>query len=321
MKFKDYYAALGVARDASAADIKKAYRKLAQKHHPDISKEADAETHFKEVAEAYQTLKDPAKRAAYDELGKHPPEQEFRPPPDWGAQHGGGNFAFDDLDLADLLAGLGRRGARGAHAAHGGRAGAAMRGEDFEVGARISVEDAFRGTQLTLNLSVLESDAQGRLHRVPRRVTARVPAGATSGQRLRLRGQGAPGLNGGPAGDIYLNIELLAHRLYRPSGHDLYLDLPLAPWEAALGASVEVPTLAGAVQLKVPPGTRSGQTLRLAKRGLPTPQGGAGDLLAVAQIVLPPTLTEREKTLFTELAANSTFSPRAAWQTESTGAN
>jgi curved DNA-binding protein len=229
MKFKDYYATLGIARDASDADIKKAYRKLAQKYHPDVSKEADAEARFKEIAEAYQTLKDRTKRAAYDELGKHPADQEFRPPPDWNAQHGDENFSFDDLDLADLFAGLGRGGARGRRSGPA----AAMPGEDFDFKAQISLEDAFRGTQLTLNLNVMERDEAGRLRRAPRTIRARVPPGATNGQRLRLRGQGAPGINGGPAGDMYLTIELLPHRLYRVSDHDLYLDLPLAPWEAA----------------------------------------------------------------------------------------
>jgi curved DNA-binding protein len=314
MKFKDYYAVLGVARDASDADIKKAYRKLAQKYHPDVSKEAEAEARFKEIAEAYQTLKDPTKRTAYDELGKHPPDQEFRPPPDWRAQHGDGDFSFEDLDLADLFAGLGRGGARSRRSDAG--PGPAMPGEDFEFKASISLEDAFRGTQLTLNLNVLERDDAGRLRRVPRTIRARVPPGATSGQRLRLRGQGAPGIQGGPPGDLYLTIELLPHRLYRVSDHDLYLDLPLAPWEAALGANVEVPTPAGTVQLKVPAGTRAGHSLRLAKRGLPRPKGEAGDLFAIVQLAMPATLTEREKELLAELAAQSTFQPRAGLQQE-----
>ena len=312
MKYKDYYKALGVARDASAADIKKAYRKLAQKHHPDVSKESGAEEKFKDIAEAYSTLKDTDKRAAYDRLGRHSPGENFQPPPDWGGQNGGGNFNFEDIDLSDLFAGLGGRGA-GARA-QGARM--AMPGEDYDVTARISLEDAARGTLVDLNLSVPEYDEAGRLRRVARTFKARIPQGATDGQRLRLRGKGGKGFHGGHDGDLYLNIELLPHALFRPAGHDLYIDLPLAPWEAALGATVAVPTLAGSVHLKIPAGTLAGQKLRLSKRGLPRPQGEAGDLFAIAQIVVPPSLTERERELFTELAAGSKFDPRSHFKTE-----
>src|SRR4051812_1331085 len=242
MKYKDYYAALGVPRDASAADIKKAYRRLAQKHHPDVSKEKGAEEKFKDVAEAYATLKDPEKRAAYDRLGSYSPGQDFRPPPDWGAQPGGAqsgpggaNFNFDDIDLSDLFAGLGGRG-RGAETM-------SMPGEDYEVTARIPLEDAANGTLVDLNLSVPEHDESGRLWRVPKTVNARIPKGTKHGQRVRLRGKGGKGFNGGRDGDLFLDIELLPHPFFRPDGHDLYMDLPLAPWEAALGATVEVPTL------------------------------------------------------------------------------
>jgi curved DNA-binding protein len=314
MKFKDYYETLGVPRDASAADIKKAYRKLAQKHHPDVSKDAGAEAKFKEIAEAYATLKDPDKRAAYDRLGRHSQGQDFQPPPDWGPQYAGGaeNFSFDDIDLADLFAGLGAR-------AQGGRSHGApmqMPGEDYEVTARIPLEDAARGTLVDLNLSVPEYDESGRLHRVSRTFKARIPQGATHGQKLRLRGKGGKGFNGGREGDLFLNIELLPHALFRPSGHDLYLDLPLAPWEAALGATVSVPTLAGPVNMKIPAGTLAGQKLRLSKRGLPRPQGEPGDLFAIAQIVLPPSLTDRERELLGQLASASKFDPRKHFMLE-----
>lgn len=306
MKFKDYYAILGVERGATEEDIKKAYRKLARRYHPDVSKEPDAEARFKEMGEAYATLKDPEKRAAYDQLGAQRPGEEFRPPPEWARQFGEGGAAFDEMDLADLFAGLtGRRGRSG------GRGPAmAMRGQDYEIAVPITLEDAFQGTHLNLDLTTTEFDEQGTPRRVPRLIKARIPKGATDGQSLRLPGQGGKGLNGGPAGDVYLNISLRPHRLYRAFGHDLFLDLPLAPWEAALGASVEVPTLAGAVNLRVPAGTRTGQQLRLSGRGLPRPQGGAGDLYAIAQLALPPELSERERGLFKELAAQSTFNPR-----------
>jgi curved DNA-binding protein len=309
MKFKDYYAILGVERDATDEEIKKRYRILARKYHPDVSKEADAEKRFKEVAEAYATLKDPEKRAAYDQLGMQRPGEEFRPPPEWSMRFGEGGAAFDEMDLADLFAGLagraGRAGAGGARRAHG-----AMRGQDYEVTVPITLEDAFRGTEVGLDLSTTEIDAHGALRRVPKRIKARIPKGPTDGQVLRLPGQGGKGVDGGPDGDVYMNIVLRPHRLFRVSGHDLFIDLPLAPWEAALGATVEVPTLAGAVDLKVPAGTRAGQQLRLAGRGLPRPGGGAADLYAVVQIAMPPSLSEAEKTLYKELAAASNFDPR-----------
>ena len=312
MKYKDYYEVLGVARDASAADIKKAYRKLAQKHHPDVSKDAGAEAKFKDIAEAYATLKDPEKRAAFDRLGSHAPGQDFQPPPNWGGQNASQGFSFDEADLADLFAGLGGR----AQGAHGSGARMSMPGEDYEVTARIPLEDAAQGTLVDLNLSIPEYDEAGRLHRAARTFKARIPQGATHGQKLRLRGKGGKGFNGGRDGDLFLNIELLPHAVFRPSGHDLYLDLPLAPWEAALGAMVAVPTLAGPVNLKIPAGTLAGQKLRLSRRGLPRPQGDPGDLFAIAQIVMPATLTDRERELLGQLAAASKFDPRAHLKTE-----
>ncbi len=304
MKYKDYYEVLGVARDAGAEDIKKAYRKLAHKFHPDVSKDPGGEEKFKDVAEAYATLKDADKRAAYDQLGKHQSGENFQPPPDWGAHYGAGQSGFDEADLADLFAGLAGRG-RGAQGPR-----MSMPGEDYEVSARISLADALHGTQVELNLSVPEYDEHGRLHRVPRKFAARIPKGATDGQRLRLRGKGGRGFNGGPDGDLYLHIALLPHPLFRPDGHDLYLDLPLAPWEAALGATLEVPTLSGSVHLKVPAGTLAGKRLRLAKRGLPRPHGEPGDLFAIVQIVVPHELSDHERKLYEELAAGSKFDPR-----------
>jgi len=315
VKFKDYYAILGVPRDAPGEDIKKAYRKLAHKYHPDVSKDPAGEEKFKELAEAWQTLKDPEKRAAYDQLGRHAQGEEFRPPPDWGRQPGGpfadGQFSFDDIDLADLFAGLGARQRGG-----GAHSRGPVPGQDYDLAARITLEDAFHGAMVNLDLDVPDYDAHGRLHHAKRKFTARIPKGATEGQRLRLRGQGGKGVNGGPDGDLYLNITLAPHRLYRVDGHDLYLDLPLAPWEAALGGEVEVPTLAGKVNLKVPRGTSTGQKLRLARRGLPRPRGGEGDLYAIVQVAIPPHLTEHEQALFKELAAGSKFHPRSRFERE-----
>ncbi len=312
MKYKDYYAILGVKRDAGAEAIKKAYRKLAHKYHPDVSKDPQGEEKFKEVAEAYETLKNPEKRAAYDQLGSYQPGQDFQPPPDWARQFGDSQFSFEDADLEELLAGL----AAGRHRAGQRPEHIRMPGQDYEVTAHISLEEAFHGTEVELNLTVPEHDEKGFLRRVPRTFKVRIPKGAADGQRLRLAGKGGKGVNGGRDGDLYLNIALHPHRLFRVSGHDLYLDLPLAPWEAVLGATVEVPTLSGPVRLKVPPNTRAGQQLRLSRRGLPKPRGGEGDLFAIAQIVVPTAASEHERALFKQLADSSTFNPRGHFQQE-----
>ena len=265
MKYKDYYAALGVDKKAGADEIKKAYRKLARKYHPDVSKEKDAKEKFQEVSEAYETLKDPEKKAAYDQLGSYQPGQDFRPPPGWEQQfsQGSGGFSFDEVDLADLFAGLG--GGRGFRTGGRARRDMPIPGEDYEVPVRITLEHAYTGTMLDLNLQIPEYDENGRIRRVPRTIKARVPKGVSDGERLRLPGKGGKGMNGGRDGDLYLLIQIAPHRLFRVSGRDLYMDLPLAPWEAVLGAAIEIPTLGGPVRLKIKPGTQAGQQLRLVK--------------------------------------------------------
>jgi curved DNA-binding protein len=311
MKYKDYYATLGVGKTAGADEIKKAYRKLARKYHPDVSKEKDAKEKFQEVSEAYETLKDPEKRAAYDQLGSYDPGQDFRPPPGWEQQfnEGAGGFSFEDVDLGDLFAGL-RGGARGFGGPHRARANMPIPGEDFEVAAEITLEQAYHGTMIELDLQMPEIDAQGRLRRVPKNVKARIPPGVSDGERLRLRGQGGKGVNGGRDGDLYINVSLRPHAIYRVSGRDVYVDLPLAPWEAVLGTTVELPTLGGPVRLKIRPGTQAGQQLRLAKRGLPKPQH-EGDLYAIVQIAVPHAASDEEKALYEKLAAASKFDARA----------
>jgi curved DNA-binding protein len=327
MQYKDYYATLGVARDASEADITKAYRKLAHKYHPDVAKEAGTEEKFKEVAEAYKTLKDAEKRKAYDQLGQHQPGEEIRPPPDWQQHYGGqgaqGGFNPDELDLAELFAHLrtGRQGAgRGAPGGGAGSQTLQWPGADYDVPVQISLEDAFRGTEIELALRVPEYDASGVTHVVPKTIKARIPKGATDGQRLRLPGKGGAGFGGGRPGDLYLDITLRPHALFRVRGHDLFVDLPLAPWEAVLGASVEVPTLAGPVRLKIAAGTVAGRQLRLAKRGLPKPHGEEGDLYAIVQIVVPASSSEAELAAYRTLAEVSAFQPRAHFATESSHA-
>jgi curved DNA-binding protein len=304
MKYKDYYKILGVERGAGEDEIKKAYRKLARKYHPDVSKETDAKEKFQEVSEAYETLKDKEKRAAYDSLGSgYRQGQDFRPPPDWFDRFGAGRGEdLGGVDLSDLFESLGAFG-RATSFGRGGRRGANMAfpGEDYEVPVRLSLEEAFRGTERTVQL-----DGRG--------FTARIPRGATDGQRLRLRGKGGPGMNGGPPGDLYLQIHLEPHPLFRVNGHDLDIEVPVTPWEAALGAQVEIPTMEGRVTMKVPPGSKAGQKLRLAGKGLPKPRGGSGDLYAVLAIDLPSTLTEQEKKLFEELRKTSKFNPRARFE-------
>jgi curved DNA-binding protein len=303
MKYKDYYKILGVERNAGEDDIKKAYRKLARKYHPDVSKEANAKEKFQEVSEAYETLRDKEKRAAYDSLGSgFRPGQDFRPPPDWFDRFGAGRGEdLGGVDLSDLFESLGAFGrATGFGRGRGGRRGPSMAfpGEDYEVPVRLTLEEAFRGTERTVQL-----DGGGNF-------TARIPPGATDGQRLRLRGKGGPGSNGAPPGDLYLQIQLQPHPLFRVSGHDLELEVPLAPWEPALGAQIEIPTMTGRVTMKVPAGSKAGQRLRLAGKGLPKPGGGAGDLYAVLSIEAPSPLTEREKELFDALRRESKFNPR-----------
>jgi curved DNA-binding protein len=296
MKYKDYYKILGVERGASDEEVKKAYRKLARKYHPDVSKETNAKEKFQDVAEAYETLKDKEKRAGYDSLGSHRPGQDFRPPPDWFSRfgRGGGAGAEEDLggiDLSELFESFGRGG--------GGfqRRTFKIPGEDYEVTVPLTLEELARGVERELRIG-------------DHTVRARIPRGATDGERLRLRGKGGAGANGGPPGDLYLNVSVLPHPLFKPNGHDLDLEVPVAPWEAALGAQIEIPTLDGEVTLKLPAGSKSGQKLRLAGKGLPKPGGSAGDLYAGVSIVAPPTLTERERELYEALREASRFDPR-----------
>jgi len=313
MKYKDYYATLGVERSATPDDIKKAYRKLARKFHPDVSKEKDAEERFKAVAEAYETLKDAEKRAAYDQLGSHAQGQDFRPPPDWEQHFARGQASFDDIDLADLFAGLGGRG--GFRRAD---PNAPISGRDYEASVRVTLEQAFHGTEIQLDVSVPELDDNGVPHRVPRVVTVRIPRGVTDGQKLRVPGKGGKGVRGGRAGDLYLDIAVTPHRLFRADGRDLFVDLPLAPWEAVLGANIALPTPAGTVNLKVPAGTRAGQQLRLAGRGLARPDGSAGNLFAIVQIAVPTVTDDAQRALYRQLADASSFNPRAHFEREAT---
>ncbi|MGB7816330.1 MAG: DnaJ C-terminal domain-containing protein [Methylotenera sp.] len=316
MKFKDYYEIIGVARTATSDEIKKAYRKLAHQYHPDVSKDPAGEAKFKEIGEAYATLKDKEKRAAYDALGRHSSGEEFRPPPGWaGGQAGyqsGQTYSFDDIDLADLFASFSKGGRHTQHQGHH----MPIPGQDYELATQISLEDAYHGATVDLSFSVPEYDHQGQLRRVPHTFKARIPKGVTNGQKMLLRGKGGKGANGGKDGNLYLNISFLPHRLFRVIDHDVLIDLPITPWEAALGATVKVPTLHGAVNLKVPAGARSGQKLRIGKRGMPKHNQEHGDLFVVIQIVAPTNPTEQEIALFKQLADTSTFNPRTHFEYE-----
>ncbi len=305
MKFKDYYQIMGVARTASANDIKQAYRKLAHQFHPDISKDPLGKERFQEIGEAYAVLKDPEKRAAYDELGKPQAGHDFSPPPGWQGSSAGGAASYDDVDLADLFAAFGRSSG-GAKA----RAATAARGQDFEVGAAVSLEQIYHGGEIEVRAQIPELDAHGVPHRISRTFRITVPAGAVDGQRLRLGAKGGPGKHGGPPGDLYVALALTPHPLYRISGHDLYMDLPLAPWEAVLGATIRLPTLDGPVELTVKPGATAGQQLRLARRGLRTNKGDHGALHAVIVLTVPASVSEAERSLYQQLADASDFDAR-----------
>ncbi len=320
MKFKDYYKILGVARTATLDEIKKSYKKLAHQFHPDVTKDPKGEEKFKEIGEAYATLKDEEKRAAYDSLGKHSAGEEFRPPPNWGGQnqysqysqqngqHKGQANPFDDIDLADLFASF--SGAQRQSRNH------KTAGQDYELAASISLEDAYAGTTLDLSFSVPEQDTEGQIKQVPHTFKARIPKGMTNGTKMLLRGKGGKGFNGGENGNLYLNITFLPHKLFKVANHDLLIDLPITPWEAALGAAISVPTLQGAVNLKIPAGSKSGQKMRIAKRGMAlrtnsTKNDEYGDLFATLQIAIPSHLSDKERELFTTLKENSSFNPRA----------
>jgi len=309
MEFKDYYATLGIDRSAPPEEIKRAYRKLARKYHPDVSNEADAEVRFKEISEAYEALSDPEKRAAYDEVGqRYQRGQEFRPPPGWdsGYEFSGRDFGPEEgTDFSDFFESLFGRATRGA-GPHGPMRAS---GGDHHAKVLIDLEDAYRGARRTISLRMPVTDPQGRTTMQERQLDVNIPKGVREGQHLRLAGQGGPGFGGGPAGDLYLEIAFRPHPDFRVDGRDVYLDLPVTPWEAALGATVAVPTPDGMVQLSIPSGCASGRRLRLKGKGLPSHP--PGDMYAVLRIVAPPAATDAAKNAYAALArAFPGFNPR-----------
>ncbi|MFZ1805282.1 MAG: DnaJ C-terminal domain-containing protein [Nitrospira sp.] len=307
MEFKDYYKLLDIDRTATADDIKSAYRKLARKYHPDVSKEPQAEARFKEIGEAYEVLQDPEKRAAYDQLGdRWRGGQEFTPPPEWGAGFEftpGGASAAEATDYSDFFSTL-----FGNFSRHG--ASTRTHGEDHHAKIFIDLEDAFHGGTHTMTLRSPQVDAQGRVVLRERSLNVQIPKGIRESQHIRLAGQGAPGIKGTTPGDLYLEICFHPHPLYRVQGRDLSLSLPIAPWEAILGATVKAPTPTGVVEVKIPPGSQSGRKLRLKGRGIPGEP--AGDLYLGLEVVLPKADTEQAQQIYQTMARELAFNPREA---------
>ena len=313
MEFRDYYEIMGVARDATQDDIKRAYRKLARKYHPDVSKEADAEARFKEVGEAYEVLKDPEKRTAYDQLGANwKAGQDFRPPPDWDQGfefHGGGFTGADAAGFSDFFESLFGRGSVGAGFGGAGAGGFHAHGEDAHARVVIDLEDAYQGATRTLTLKHTELGSDGRPQLRERTLNVRIPRGVRQGQQIRLSGQGDPGIGQGKAGDLYLEVTFRPHAHYHVEGADVFLDLPVAPWEAVLGGTVKVPTPTGAVDLKIPAGSSNGRKLRLKGRGIPA--RAPGDLYVVLQVALPAADSEAERAAYRTFEQAMAFNPRA----------
>ncbi len=326
MEFKDYYAALGVERSATQDEVKRAYRKLARKYHPDVSKEPNAEAKFKEVAEAHEALIDPERRAAYDDIAKRQASgQAFEPPPGWdsGFEFSGrgseGRANAGDADFSDFFESLFGRGRGGDRAGRSGseglrRAGGSagpVQGGDHHAKVSIELHDSYQGARRTMSLRMPVEGPQGRATLQERQLEVTIPKGVREGQHLRLVGQGAAGYGGGAAGDLYLEIQFLPHPLYRLDGRDVIFDLPVSPWEATLGVTVTAPTPDGPVQLSVPAGSTQGRKLRLKGKGLPGLP--PGDLYAVLTVALPPAASEPQQAAYQALAQSfADYNPRAS---------
>ncbi|MDE3066602.1 MAG: J domain-containing protein [Verrucomicrobiota bacterium] len=320
VQYKDYYEILGVPRAAGDADIKKAFRKLAREYHPDVARDKRrAEEKFKEINEAYEVLGDPAKRKKYDELGAHwKSGAEFRPPPGWEAFSGGrafngrggvgaerfefhfGGTGFSDF-FEQIFGSMGRGRTRFGRAARFEEEEVAERGRDIEGDILVTLEEAARGSVRTVTV---RHDSRTETHQV------KIPPGVAEGQRLRLAGRGETGSGGAEAGDLYLRVRLAKHPDFEVEDHNVIYEAELAPWEAVLGAELSVPTLDGRVQIKIPPGTQSGQKLRVRGRGLPAREGGQGDLIVATKIVVPAKVTDAERKLWEQLKRESRFNPR-----------
>ena len=312
MDFKDYYETLGLERNATQDDIKRAYRKIARKYHPDVNKEPGAEERFKEAGEAYEVLKDPEKRAAYDQLGANwKAGQDFQAPPDWneGFEFSGGGYTeADEAAFSDFFESLFGR-ARGAGAQPRGRHTFHAQGQDHHASITIDLTDAYEGAARTISLRAPDVDQDGHVTVKDRSIRVKIPKGITEGQHIRLAGQGTPGIGQGRAGDLFLEIRFNPDSAYTVEGRDVYFDLPITPWEAALGGKVKAPTPSGVVELTVPQNARAGQKLRLKGRGIPGKP--AGNLYAVLQIAVPPVTSDEDRALYEKMARQMNFDPRA----------
>ncbi|OGT47359.1 MAG: cytochrome C biogenesis protein [Gammaproteobacteria bacterium RIFCSPHIGHO2_12_FULL_41_15] len=313
MEFQDYYKTLGIARNATPEEIKKQYRRLARKYHPDVSKEPNAETMFKKVREAYEVLKDPEKRKAYDQFGGQWKQgQGFQPPPGWQQQTPHGQErpharSFHTGEFSDFFESIFGSGFQGTthRTGHQFR----QKGQDQHSKIAVGLEEAFHGTQRALTLREQHLNAQtGEMEIQSRQINVKIPAGVTQNQHIRLSGLGSPGIGGAPHGDLYLEIELLPHALYTVEGRDIYLKLPITPWEAALGAEIETPTLAGSVKLKIPPGSQTGNKLRLKGRGLPGKE--TGDEYVLLSIYIPEPKNAAQQQLYQQMKETMNFDPR-----------
>jgi curved DNA-binding protein len=314
MDFKDYYKILGLERSATQDDIKRAFKKLVRKYHPDVNTGGDAaasEARFKEVNEAYEVLSDPEKRAAYDQLGANwQAGQPFRAPPDWdeGFEYSGGrNSQADQAAFSDFFESLFGRGAAAGRRASGGFH---AHGQDHHARIVIDLKETYRGGTRDFTLRAPELDAAGHVVMRERTVRVKIPKGVTAGQHIRLAGQGAPGMGQGKPGDLYLEVVLRPDPMFRAEMRDVYIDLPITPWEAALGARVTIPTPDGKVGLTIPRHAQAGKKLRLKGRGIPGQP--AGDLYAVLKIVIPMAETVKSRQLYEQLARETDFNPRAA---------
>jgi curved DNA-binding protein len=340
VKYQDYYETLGVSRDATQEQIQAAYRKLARKYHPDINKSSDAEERFKHIGEAYEVLRDPEKRKRYDALGDNwKAGQEFTPPPGWdffnfgtgtrsrsATRPGGNGYSFRIFDgfgdspfsgfsdFFETLFGGGMGGFGDGAGGPGQTRTQTLRGRDQEAEITIALEEAYRGTKRSVTLESRDASS-GRPVGESKTLEVKIPAGTTDGQRLRLRGQGGPVAGGGTSGsgtpgDLYLRVRIAPHAIFGLNGADLELDAPVTPWEAALGARIEVPIIGGKASVKMQPGTPSGRRLRLRGKGFPKKSGGHGDLYVRIRIEVPKNLSARERQLFEELSKASAFRPR-----------
>ena len=311
MKYRDYYKIMDVERTATQDEIKRSYRKLARKYHPDVSSEADAEERFKELGEAYSVLKDPDSRAAYDELGADwKAGKEFKPPPDWAAGFefsGNGANRDSSEQYSDFFESLFRQHARSQDGSRQSRQ-FRVRGEDHHAKVLIDLDDSYKGATRSVNLRVPVLDESGRVATRDRTLNVKIPKGIRSGQRIRLKGQGSPGHDGGTAGDLFLEVAFRPHARFSPDDRDIYTTLPVAPWEAALGATINVPTPSGPVELKIPAGSKQGSKLRLKGRGIPSKP--PGDFYVILTIALPAASSDADKEMYRKMQQAFDFNPR-----------